>query len=286
MKFFCPKCELKLEAGADVQGCVECPSCSEVIDLSALRAATCPICGCSFEEDDEIRTCPDCKTPHHAECWDENRGCSTYGCSSAAHQETHTTGGAGDIPLHTSQASRMDAASGMIPCPACGAMHPATDLVCSACGKLLKEDLPGDSVGAGLNETFGRLGGAAKASLWPRLTRNFHLLGRDVAAVFGLWWGEFSRYARFSGKTTRRGYVTFWMVNCLAVWLFELSEAALLVLLFSLLVFLPTLASTVRRLRDTDISPWMVFALPILPFLLLAPSVSADSTDLTEETTS
>jgi hypothetical protein len=25
-------------------------------------------------------TCPACKVPHHADCWSENQGCTTYGC--------------------------------------------------------------------------------------------------------------------------------------------------------------------------------------------------------------
>ncbi len=136
MKLFCPKCKAKLKVDSDIEGCVPCPTCTETLDISALRTAICPICGCGFEESDEIRICPDCKTPHHIECWSENRGCSTYGCASAAHQETHTTNAA---------SSGQRRVSGMITCPACGAMHPSTDLVCCSCGKLFGDTLPRDA---------------------------------------------------------------------------------------------------------------------------------------------
>jgi len=281
MTFFCPKCATELEAGTDLVGTIACPACGEALDLTVLRAATCPICGSGFEETDTIRICPDCKTPHHDECWAENRGCSTYGCSSAAHQETHTA---------ENDETGSEGGSGLIPCPACGAMHPATDLVCSACGKLFGDSLPGDSAGTRLKETVGRLGSEAKTKLWPRLVRNFRLLGQNLSVVFRLWWGEFSRYTEFSGKTTRRAHIAFWAVNAGAIWLFAICEAEPLVVITLVAVFLPTTASIVRRLRDTDISPWLVFAFPLLPFLLLVPSVSSDSsnetTDVTEETSS
>jgi hypothetical protein len=37
---------------------------------------------CQFPvEGDEVRTwCPHCGLPFHAECWEENYGCSAYGC--------------------------------------------------------------------------------------------------------------------------------------------------------------------------------------------------------------
>ena len=265
MKLFCPKCKAKLGVDADIVGNVECPSCAEIIDVTALRTSTCPICGCAFEETDEIRICPDCKVPHHDECWSENKGCSTYGCKSTAHQETHTG-------VDTGVGNN----AGMVPCPACGAMHPASDLVCGVCGKLLGKDLPGDLTGARFKESVNRLGNVAKTKLWPRLSRNFRLLGRDVATVFWLWWGVFSKYVQFSGTTTRREYFSFYLVNEVVKRLFAVCGAQPLVVLVSLVVLLPTLAATVRRLRDTDISPWFIFAFPILPFLLLVPSVNSD----------
>ena len=274
MELLCPKCKTKLEVEAGTTGSAVCPTCAEPLDLTALRSATCPICGCGFEEGDEIRICPDCKTPHHEECWTENHGCSTYGCVSAAHQETHTAG-----PAPSGQSGE----SGMIACPACGTMHPATDLVCGACGKLLADNLPGDSSWAHLRETAGRNMALAKAHLVPPLARNFRMLGRDIAVVFRLWWGEVSRYVDFRGTTSRGAFVAFTGVSCIG---FLLVCASMVVtVLLGLALLLPSLAICVRRLRDTDISPWMAFAIPLLPFLLLVPSVKDPENDQPKEAT-
>lgn len=270
MKITCPKCKTLLEAVPAVTGTVECPSCGEALDLSSIREATCPVCCTPFAEDDSIKLCPDCKTPHHAECWEENRGCSTYGCASAWHEATHTEEAAGG--------------GSQVACPACGAMHPATDLVCSACGKLLDDYLPGDNAGARIRETIDKLGSQAKMHLLPRLARNFGLLGKDVALVFRLWWGEFSRYVAFGGRTTRRPFAAFLGINFAITLLFCCFEAAALVALEWLVLACPTLTACARRLRDTDMSPWMIFAVPLLPFLLFVPTVSpATSRSVPEE---
>ena len=262
MKLFCPKCKAKLGVDTDIEGSVECPSCAEVIDITALRTSTCPICGCAFEEMDEIRICPDCKVPHHVECWTENRGCSTYGCASAAHQETHTTETAG---------KGSDVNAGMVSCPACGAMHPASDLVCGACGKLLSGNLPGDSSAMRIRDLTRRTIAAVQKDVIPRLGRNFKLLGGDTVTVFRLWLGEFSKYGVFKGKTSRKAFVAFMGVNCAGYFLLFSSPLIRLGVVIALL--LPSMAICVRRLRDTDISPWMVFAIPLQPFLFLVPSV-------------
>ena len=43
---------------------------------------TCPYCQYTIKPDVSIDVCSgDCKMPHHKECWDENGGCTTFGCS-------------------------------------------------------------------------------------------------------------------------------------------------------------------------------------------------------------
>ena len=43
----------------------------------------CPYCRFPLKPGEEVQVCPSCATPHHLECWHENRGCTTYGCQSS-----------------------------------------------------------------------------------------------------------------------------------------------------------------------------------------------------------
>lgn len=45
---------------------------------------TCPYCRFPLKPGEQVMTCPACKVPHHADCWSENRGCTTYGCQGTA----------------------------------------------------------------------------------------------------------------------------------------------------------------------------------------------------------
>src|SRR5882724_11294773 len=53
------------------------PSSAASVAVSDVR---CSICQCSFESGESRTSCPTCHLPFHAECWQENRGCSAYGC--------------------------------------------------------------------------------------------------------------------------------------------------------------------------------------------------------------
>jgi hypothetical protein len=40
----------------------------------------CPYCQTNIKENADKIICSSCRTPHHRECWEENKGCTTYGC--------------------------------------------------------------------------------------------------------------------------------------------------------------------------------------------------------------
>ncbi len=40
----------------------------------------CPYCQTKIKNQNEAVTCLLCRTPHHKDCWNENGGCTTYGC--------------------------------------------------------------------------------------------------------------------------------------------------------------------------------------------------------------
>ncbi len=41
---------------------------------------TCPYCQFPIKQDSNVVECSDCLTPHHRERWQENGGCTTFGC--------------------------------------------------------------------------------------------------------------------------------------------------------------------------------------------------------------
>jgi hypothetical protein len=52
----------------------------------------CPFCRRDFEESREPKArCASCATPHHAECWSENGGCTIFGCGSVDTRQGRVT---------------------------------------------------------------------------------------------------------------------------------------------------------------------------------------------------
>lgn len=54
---------------------------------------TCPYCQFPIKNQDDLLICPDCKQPHHADCWKENDGCTTFscGCKTIPQEKSHNT---------------------------------------------------------------------------------------------------------------------------------------------------------------------------------------------------
>ena len=60
--------------------------------------AACPYCLTELEPGvEDVVSCPDCATPTHRECWDENGGCTVFGCAQAPSDEPKVVVGAGDL---------------------------------------------------------------------------------------------------------------------------------------------------------------------------------------------
>ena len=60
--------------------------------------AACPYCLTELEPGGEdVVSCPDCGTPTHKECWEENGGCTVSGCAQAPADEPKVTVAAGDM---------------------------------------------------------------------------------------------------------------------------------------------------------------------------------------------
>lgn len=52
----------------------------------------CPFCRTEIKADDETITCKLCDTVHHLNCWNENHGCTTFGCTGNKDENESLTG--------------------------------------------------------------------------------------------------------------------------------------------------------------------------------------------------
>lgn len=59
--------------------------------------AACPYCRATFESEDERISCEACATPHHADCYLENGGCTVFGCPRAPVDEPKISISAADV---------------------------------------------------------------------------------------------------------------------------------------------------------------------------------------------
>jgi TM2 domain-containing membrane protein YozV len=59
--------------------------------------AACPYCRAPFEPEDEVKVCDACATPHHADCYAENGGCTVFGCANAPVDEPKISISASDV---------------------------------------------------------------------------------------------------------------------------------------------------------------------------------------------
>jgi len=94
----------------------------------------CPFCKTEIKEEDTVIICPSCDIPHHQECWNENSGCSTFGCTEQSEKplETNITDTCENCGTTLGNEQEF--------CPNCGTRKSAqTITVCSKCGTELQE---------------------------------------------------------------------------------------------------------------------------------------------------
>ncbi len=87
-----------------------------------MTATLCPYCGGPISESEESNACSGCETPHHKDCYEENNGCTVFGCKCAPPEEPK---------LSISTPDLMNAGMAAAPAPALSAI-PAPPLLAPA----------------------------------------------------------------------------------------------------------------------------------------------------------
>jgi hypothetical protein len=89
---FCPLCGTQIFGAGGVLVPPAGPPAPPVLPRITPAAApaganytgkTCPFCQFVIKPGDSVVACPHCEIPHHADCWMENAGCTTFGCAGA-----------------------------------------------------------------------------------------------------------------------------------------------------------------------------------------------------------
>ena len=132
---------------------------------------TCPYCQFPIKPDDEVVYCSQCNLPHHAQCWQENGKCTTFGCDghpAATPNDKYPGGNLGasyiDLTIDDCICSRCGASNSIsatfcsqcgnnlsaqqctpitIFCSQCGGKNAGTNNICSSCGTPLKQPTQG-----------------------------------------------------------------------------------------------------------------------------------------------
>lgn len=95
----------------------------------------CPFCKTEITEADAVKVCPACGIPHHEGCWEENHGCTTFGCSEQHYEAQHTN------PTDVCANCGAPLGDGQAFCPKCGTPKAAAPQknVCGKCGNELQD---------------------------------------------------------------------------------------------------------------------------------------------------
>ena len=86
----------------------------------------CPVCKREIKSFEKVKICSECGIPHHLKCWEENAGCSTFGCGQ---QGTYKK----------SISTTPSIGNGKKLCPKCGAELDEDSRFCVSCGANIEE---------------------------------------------------------------------------------------------------------------------------------------------------
>ncbi|MBC8008774.1 MAG: hypothetical protein H7067_01595 [Burkholderiales bacterium] len=149
----------------------------------AAPSASCPYCLAVIGPDEASDTCPECRAPHHNECWTENGGCAVYGCACVPVVESRA---AIEVPMsYWGQEHK--------PCPACGHEILAAAVRCRNCGTTFASARPEDTAAFQSRSAMEARLPAARRSIILIFILSVVPFLAPVGVVWALLWGRDNR---------------------------------------------------------------------------------------------
>lgn len=142
--------------------------------MHSFKNKICPYCQSKIKDDLDVIVCSLCGAPHHKECYEENGGCTTYGCKnnpSTVKEERVDVGGL-TIPAARNLVNQVK----LRECPNCKKEVEETSNYCKHCGYNLIEGKFDDE--EDFDDEFKR-----KYEEKKRISRNTFIL-RSAGAIF------------------------------------------------------------------------------------------------------
>jgi hypothetical protein len=112
--------------------------------MNSFLGKACPYCQFPIRESENILVCSNCRIPYHRDCWEENHGCTTFGCTGA--------------PVDASSAALVSTSGNdffdinvndRVFCTRCGYENSMSGNFCNRCGNVLRRSGgPASSYGA------------------------------------------------------------------------------------------------------------------------------------------
>lgn len=80
-----------------------------------------------------------------------------------------------------------------------------------------------------------------------------------------------TQYADFGGRTSRSEFWTYVLIYWIGALILSILDIRILTIFYEIILFVPSIAITARRLHDTDRSGWyqVLFLIPLVGWLIL-----------------
>jgi hypothetical protein len=103
--------------------------------INGIAGKMCPYCQTRLTGSEPVQICAQCRIPHHEECWRENGGCTSFGCT--GQPQTTTPGpyqGDSALPNESDSTHIEVTLDDLSTCSRCGSAVSVWDDVCRTCG--------------------------------------------------------------------------------------------------------------------------------------------------------